>query len=234
MSDQSKQYLVSLAVGILTFAALSLYIFFRRGFYDLFLANKVVAGAALFLLAIVLLIGLLSRYFVRFDSWVQYRKELGVVSFLFALVHSLISLQIFPLSYFANNLAPFLLGLVALAILIFLFIIGQWQRKFIQWWGGNRWWFYQQWGARVALALVFFHVVLLRYKGWVIWFAEGGSAELARPYLPPLSLLLTLFATFVAVVRVGELFGQKIGKAIFWGTAVLLIVSYLVSFSWWI
>lgn len=235
MTETLKKYFVSVAVGLVIFAAFSGYLFLRRGYYDLFIANKALAGAAFVLLAFVLLIGLLSRYFVRFDGWLVYRKELGIVSFVFALAHVIASFLVPQFNLFSRAaLVNFNLWLGGLALLILLFltvISGNWAvKKF----GGQRWWFFHQWGARLALLLVLYHVFLMKYGGWVSWFVEGGSKTLARPYLPPLSLLSFLPAVFVVVVRLGEFFGQKIGKIIFFISLFLLAAAYLVSLLWWL
>src|SRR3989344_4152520 len=94
MKEQLKRYGISLIASFGIFAILSFYLFLRRGYYDFFIANKAFAGAAFVLLAFVLLVGLLARYFVRFDGWLIYRKEIGIVSFFFALAPGIVSFLI--------------------------------------------------------------------------------------------------------------------------------------------
>lgn len=235
MRETLKRYTISGIAALIIFAALSGYLFLRRGYYDLFIANKALAAAAFVLLAFVLLMGLLARYFVRFDPWLPYRKELGIVSFIFALAHGVVSFFIPRFNLFSwATLANFnfWLGVAALFLLIFLTVIsGNWA---IQKFGGQKWWLFHQWGARLALLLVFYHVFLMKYSGWFDWFIHGGSKTLARPYLPPLSFLSFLPAVFIIVVRLGEFFGQKIGKVIFWSAVVLLLAAYITAFLWWI
>ena len=235
MKEQLKRYGISLIASFGIFAILSFYLFLRRGYYDLFIANKALAGTAFVLLAFVLLVGLLARYFVRFDGWLIYRKEIGIVAFVFALAHGVVSFLIPQFNLFSwAALANVNLWLGGLALLILLFltvISGNWAiRKF----GGQKWWFFQQWGARLALILVLYHVFLMKYGGWADWFIHGGSKTLARPYLPPLSLFSFLPAIFVVVVRLGEFFGPKIGKVIFFASLSLLAAAYLISFLWWL
>src|SRR4030066_1094629 len=71
---QFQQYGTALAVAAILFIALSLYLFYRRGYYDLYIANKVFAGSSAVLLGIVLLIGPGSRLFSFPDRYVQFRK----------------------------------------------------------------------------------------------------------------------------------------------------------------
>lgn len=235
MRETLKRYIISGIVVLIIFTALSGYLFLRRGYYDLLIANKALAGAAFVLLALVLLMGLLARYFTLFDAWLPYRKELGIVSFVFAMAHGVVSFLIpqFNLFSWAALVSfNFWLGVAALLLLIFLTAFsGNWA---IQKFGGQKWWFFQQWGARLALILVLYHVFLMKYGGWADWFIHGGSKTLARPYLPPLSFLSFLPAVFVIVVRLGEFFGPKIGKIIFWISCTALIAAYLISFLWWI
>ena len=72
---QFKQYAAAILSALIIFGFLSIYLFFRRGYYDLYIANKAFAGAGTILLGLVLLIGPLSRIFagfanlyVKFDS----------------------------------------------------------------------------------------------------------------------------------------------------------------------
>lgn len=125
---QIKQYGTALMVAMFLFVILSVYLFYRRGYYDLYIANKIFAGVSAILLGIVLLIGLLSRLFSFFDRDIQYRKELGIIAFFLALSHGVISLFFlpskFPLSGFLKTPNwPFVFGLTAIIILIAVFFI---------------------------------------------------------------------------------------------------------------
>src|SRR3989344_5610814 len=140
---QFRQYGTALTAGVFWFGVLSMYIFYRRGYYDLYIANKVFAGAAAILLGLVLLIGPLSRLFSFPDRYVQYRKELGIVAFLLALAHGIVSLFFlpskFPLEKFVGTLNwPFVFGVIATAILIGIFIISN--ERAANALGRERWW----------------------------------------------------------------------------------------------
>jgi len=65
---QFKQYAAAILSALIIFGFLSIYLFFRRGYYDLYIANKAFAGAGTILLGLVLLIGPLSRIFAGF-AW---------------------------------------------------------------------------------------------------------------------------------------------------------------------
>ena len=53
---QLQQYGAALVVAIPVFVSLSLYIFYRRGYYNLYIANKAFAGDAAILLGIIFIV----------------------------------------------------------------------------------------------------------------------------------------------------------------------------------
>ena len=89
--EQLRQYFTAFLLSLGVGAIFSLYLFLRRGYYDLFILNKVLASASLVLLGIILLIGPISRFYNRFDKWLIYRREIGIFAFLLALTHGIIS-----------------------------------------------------------------------------------------------------------------------------------------------
>jgi len=202
-----RKYLIAGVVALLLFVGLSAYIFLRRGYFDFYIANKVFAGVAFLLIAIVLLIGPLTRLYQVFDGWMMYRKELGVLAFLLALLHSVISLFLlpdhFPFAYFINNAFTTILGILAVIVLAFLFTISR--QKILSRIDHHFWWKMQFWGIRIAGTLIFFHVFLLKWSGWIQWYVKGGSSDLLRPYLPGASLIIAPFGLFVLGVRIVEL-----------------------------
>src|SRR3989338_9867782 len=147
---QFQQYGVAIAIAIFLSAILSIYLFYRRGYYDLYIINKVFANVATILLGIVLLIGPGSRLFSFPDRYVQYRKELGIVAFFLAFIHSIVSLFFLPskfsLSGFLGALNwPFVFGLAAILVLVAIFFISN-DRAMIAI-GRKRWWQMQYWSA---------------------------------------------------------------------------------------
>ena len=232
---QSQQYGVALAAAVSLFAILSVYLFFRRGYYDLYIANKIFAGAAAILLGIVLLIGPLSRLFSFPDRYVQYRKELGIVAFFLALIHGIVSFFFlpskFPLSRFLGTLNwPFVFGLVATAILIAIFFISN-DRAMIAI-GRERWWRLQYWGVRLVFAFVLLHVFVMKWDGWVKWYKIGGTSDLIHPEWPGAGLLVGWFMAFVVLVRLAEFVSPKLGRIAWYASVFALPVVYIATF-WW-
>lgn len=212
--ESLKKYAIAVFSGLIIFFGLSFYLFLRRGYFDLYIANKVFAGTSLIILAVVLLIGSLGRLYNLFDPWLVYRKHLGIISFVFAFLHGVVSLFFLPsrftLNYFLTNYFTFGLGLVALLILGYLFFISF--DKFIGKMDPKKWWAYQVWGARIAGVMVFFHLVLMKYSGWIRWYQNGGNDELVRPFMPPASIIAAVFGLLVILIRVFELINQKLVK----------------------
>lgn len=230
-----RYYSHSLLISISMFVVLSSYVFMRRGFYDLFIANKIFAGVAALMIGIVLLMGPLSRMFEIFDRYLIHRKGLGITAFVYALLHSIVSFFLlperFPMTrYFNEGKITFFFGLTAMIALTILFVLS-WS-KLADAIGRKRWWLIQNWGVRVAFLLVVFHVYIMKWKGWVTWYQIGGSDDLLRPYLPGASLLIAWFMLFVFIVRVAECVSIQWAKYTWYIGLATLAVIYVSTF-WW-
>lgn len=223
---QFRQYAVAVVWAFLFFGLLSLYIFYRRGYYDLYIANKAFAGSGAILLAIVFILGPLSRFFNVFDRYLQYRKEVGIVAFFLALTHGLVALFFLPAAF---NW-PFVFGLAGLAVLVILFFISNsWVENRL---GTERWWRLQNWGLRVVVGLTILHVFVMKYAGWINWYKVGGEAFLVHPELPGGGLLVGWFLIFVFLVRLSEFGGVRFGRLVWYFCVLALPIVYLFTF-WW-
>ena len=212
-----RDYLVATVIAASLLVLFGIYLFFRRGyFFDapptadmLYVPNKALAGTAMTLLAFTFLIGPIMRYFDRFDTWLSYRKEIGIVAAFLAVAHGVISYYLLPLKFPQEWLdfstLEFAAGLVGAILLILLFILSF--KKVIMAVQGGRWWFLQRWGLRLAVLATLLHVYVMKWPAWVKWLTKGGgasTAELANPWLPGLGILATLFITWVVVIRLYE------------------------------
>ena len=232
---QFQQYSAALAVAAPLFAVLSVYLFYRRGYYDFYIANKVFAGAAAILLGLVLLIGPLSRLFSFPDRYVQYRKELGIVAFFLGLIHGAVSLFFLPSKFpwprFLGTLNwPFIFGLMAAVALVAIFFISN--DRAMAAIGREKWWRLQYWGVRFAFSLVFFHVFVMKWSGWVNWYKVGGDKELVHPEWPGAGLLVGWFMAFVVLLRLAEFVNPKLGRVAWYASVFVLPVIYIATF-WW-
>lgn len=232
---QFQQYGFAFAVAVFFFIVFSVYVYYRRGYYDLYITNKVFAGVAAILLGIVLLIGPGSRLFSFPDRYVQYRKELGIVAFFIALIHGIVSFFFlpskFPVSGFLETLKwPFIFGLAATAILLGLFLISN--DRTMNTLGSGKWWRLQYWGIRLGFAFIILHVFVMKWNGWVSWYQIGGGTELVHPEWPGAGLLVGWFLAVVVLVRLAEFINPHVGKAVWYVSTIGLPLIYLVTF-WW-
>jgi len=232
---QLKQYGVAFFLAVPIFVSLSLYIFYRRGFYDLYIANKVFAGDGAMLLGIVFILGPLSRFFNFFDRYLQYRKEIGIVAFFLILVHGLVSLFFlpsrFPISrYFSSINWSFIYGLLGLVVLVLLFLISNNKVENII--GTKTWWRLQNWGLRIVIGLTVLHVFIMKTPGWLSWYRIGGEATLAHPELPGGGLLVGWILVFVVLVRLSEFGGMRFGRIVWYFSIIALPIVLALTF-WW-
>lgn len=215
MKENIRQYLMAATAAGFIVGSLVLYLTARRGYFDLSIINKSLASGSLVLLGIVLLLGPLSRLYQRFDKWVNYRKELGILAFLAGAIH--VYLSMFPLArrgpfglYQSRPLAAYL-GLAGLLIMAALFLLSF--EKIKSKISAAVWWKTQYTGVRIAALAVLLHMTLFKYSEWGKWLG-GEVGKLARPDWPPASLLVAVFSGFVLLVRLTEMFGLRAAKTL--------------------
>ncbi len=237
LSDHLKyelhKYAKVIFLSILLFVGFSTYISLRRGYYDLYIINKVLAGVAAIDLSIIILLGPLSRLFGFVDKHLELRKEFGIVGMVFAITHAVSSFFFlsnkFPFKfYFEKQLLPFIFGLIAVVILICLLIISF--EKIIIRLGRARWWKMSYWGMRVLFVSVILHVFVMKWNGWVDWYMKGGTKELIHPEWPGGGLIVGWFMAFALLMRIAELLGPRIGKIMWYLTIILLPIIYFLTF----
>lgn len=232
---QLQQYGAALLVTVVLYAAFSIYLFYRRGYYDLYIANKILAGVATVLLGLVLLSGPVSRVFPRFHRYIQYRKEAGIISFFLALAHGVVSFFFlrhkFPLErFYTTGLWPFIFGLVAIIVLTLIFVVSN--QRSMRTLGSKAWWFIQSWGVRAALLLTALHVGVMKYKDWVKWYQVGGAAELSHPEWPGLGLLVGWFLGFVVLTRLAAMISDELLKYSLYLLFIGLPAAIVFTFLW--
>lgn len=228
-------YLKPLIVSLVIFALFSGYLYYRRGFYDLYIMNKIFAGISAVLMGSVLLLGPVSRMFDRFDGLLKYRKQIGILAFYWALAHSVASYffleKSFPRAYFViPQNKPFIFGLVGIVLLTILFIFSA---NFLKTWiTPKRWWPLQYWGIRIAFVAVALHVFVMKYKGWIEWYKNGGSSTLQHPEIPGLGMLVGYFIAMVFIIRIAEALNATLGKIVTYISIPLLAWIYILTFIW--
>lgn len=233
--NQFKRYGMALAAAIPPFVILSTYLFYRRGFYDLYIANKIFAETSAILLGVVLLIGPLNRLFSLPSRFIGYRKELGITVFALAIVHIISSYFFlplrFPLAQFTGILYwPSIFGFAAVFILAAAFLISN--KRAAAAVGKLKWRALQCWGARIAFAFIILHVFVMKWASWVSWYKIGGTKDLVHPEWPGGGLLIGWFMAFVIFIRLSEFISPKLGRASVRFSAIALPVVYIVTFLW--
>ncbi len=255
-----RDYVISFLIAASLIVFFGAYLAFRRGYFfdapptadTLYVFNKVIIGAGTVLLAFTFLIGPIVRYFDRFDTWLSYRKEIGIVGAFLAASHGIISYFFLPLKFPQDKMdltsLPFAAGIVGILLLVFLFILSL--KSVIHMMDGGRWWFLQRWGLRLVVAATLIHVYAMKWESWVRWFTRGGAVtpELAHPLIPGLGMLVTMFVTWVVIVRLYEsifLFRncgfttkeicmipgiKEHGRRFFLGSLSVLAVLYVIVF----
>lgn len=226
MDGLIKKYLKTSVFIAILYLILSVYLYLRRGYFDLYIANKSLAGTSFIILCIVLLLGSLARLYAVYDKFIIYRKELGIGAFALAFFHSIISLfglpQHFALERYLSFPITFIGGLSSLIILTLLFMLSF--ERIMQKINKKIWWHIQNWGVRLAGLLVFVHVIPMKYIGWSKWYAVGGGNELLRPFLPPAGLLVMSIGVITLLVRMIERLEQNLAKKLI----VILTICYIV------
>lgn len=204
--SETVQYVLAVLLGALVLLGTWKYTMLVGEAKGLSILNKTLSSGTLFLLSFVLLIGPMNRLFGGvWRSLFILRRELGMAAFLTGFTH--VYLSMFPLArrgpfgfYEARpwSAYPGLLGLVLMALL-FAFSFMKLQKLL----PASSWWKLQYIGARVALLGIVVHTVVLRWSGWTTWAANWWKGADAYP---PLALLGTLFALYVAKVKFIERF----------------------------
>lgn len=195
--------------SVILFTVLSLYLFFRLGNYNVFIANKATAHTAIILIGLSFALSGVCYFWQSFSPLIIYRKYLGITGFVYGLIHGLFSLY----TYFFNssapqgtytffttwtffglhvsNVVPFLFGLIALLFFAFMTAISN---RYAQKKLGQLWRSLLRIGYG-AFIFVMIHFSIKKYQIWTNWFSYMNG-------LPPLSLLVTIFGFFVIGLRI--------------------------------
>lgn len=200
-----KQWMQSAWIGLLVFLSFSLYLYLRRGYYNLYIANKVFGSTSAILAGITLVLGPLARMSDRFDRYVVLRKPLGLTALGLGLLHTIVSLFFLPskftLAGYIKSPLTAILGLIAVFIWLYLAKISD--AKTIQAMGSQVWRTRQNLLGRLAFIAIFLHLVIMKYPGWTRWFQGQvkASPELANPHYPPASLFVFIIMLAILIYR---------------------------------
>jgi DMSO/TMAO reductase YedYZ heme-binding membrane subunit len=208
-------YAVSIGVALALTVIFSAYYAIQRTYFfnaptgidAWYVPDKVLAVVGEVLLAFTFLIGPIYRYFNACDYLMQYRKELGIVGGVFALVHPVAAYFLLPLTFPEVPLTSFTYGTGVIGSLVALFSIFISVQNAVVLLGANRWWFLHRWGLRVLVLFAAVHFACIEWNTWVQWLTqapEKPSAELVYPWIPEPTVFAGLFTLWVIVIRLYE------------------------------
>lgn len=218
MTDETrKRWIKSLLIALVIFIILSMYLFLRRGYYNLFIINKVLGSEAAILAGITLLIGpLRSVSFVA--PLMTIRRQLGLLAFGFAVLHIIASLyqteRFKWFSWYQNEWIPVAFGILAIVAWVYMTYISR--NKKIEEFGVEVWKRRLSLAGKVGFLAIFIHVTVMKYEGWIRW-VNGQvrqTAELANPQYPPASLFVFLFMLIIILSRLIQHFVRKGGERV--------------------
>ncbi len=192
----SKMWIHSLGLASVLFMFFLGYVFLESGSFSLLSVSMATAATAAIMIGLSFALSGFCFYFDFLDRKIAYRKYLGLVGFWFALTYSIMLLFVDPNRYFygffVNVLsADFILGLTAMSIFTFMALISNnWAMKKL---GVKRW----RYGLRLgylAYLLLIIRAMVLDHDIWIAWFHSPVT-------LPPVRLIISIFATIVLVFR---------------------------------
>ena len=223
----SRAFFFSLFIWGLT----ATYITLREGKISQETLHHGLPETAILLLGMVLLIGPLTRVYDLFDNFLKFRKDVGLMAFIYALFHVLLVVfqPIHPLVYSLTN-AVFMFGVASISVLAILTLYSF--EPIIKTLNRRTWWKLQNWGVRVSFLFASLHLILKNYPEWLMWFVRGGSIIFARPEWPPLTLLSAVFVLFVIYVRLSEFLALRLAKSAIAVGALGLALVVGGTFAW--
>ena len=197
-------------------------------------ANRAIADVAFIILALVLLLGPLTRWYNVFDKYLQYRKELGISAAVLVVVHFIISFFLLTsasgrVRFVTTGAKGFLFGSIATLVLIGLTAISS--TTLMRAIGSKQWWSLQRWGIRLAYVASVLHVWFVALPRWRTWYVKGDPRALFDQW-PSLGILTGWLIAAVLILRLLEHVNEKLAKV--WWYAMLGLVPLAWIITFWI
>jgi DMSO/TMAO reductase YedYZ heme-binding membrane subunit len=200
-----KRWLRALVISLIIFLLLSLYLYLRRGYYNIYIINKVFGSTAVVLAGVTLLIGPLRQIpFVA--SLMTVRRQLGLIAFGVALLHIFFSLfqseRFIWFSWYFREWTPIVFGILAIVTWGYMTYISR--NTQIQKLGTDVWKKRLSLAGKIGFLAIFFHLTIMKYPGWIRWLhgEVKQTPELANPSFPPASIFVFLFMCIVIMYRI--------------------------------
>lgn len=200
--EELHQWLRALCYALIIFALFSIYLYLRRGYYNLYIINKAFGSTSAIVAGFALIIGPLHRKYLSFAHFMGIRKELGLIAFGFAIAHVIASLMLqdhFKIPDFYIRIKyPLIFGITAILVWIYMTYISRSSK--IKQLGADVWKTRLSLSGKIAFIAIFLHLAVMKYQGWLTWFKgqTKQTPELANPAYPPASLFV--FAIMLAII----------------------------------
>jgi DMSO/TMAO reductase YedYZ heme-binding membrane subunit len=183
------------SIGILAFALL--YDYVRLGSFNAFAVNRAIIFSGVLLILISHALSGTSYFWKIGSKYLGYRKALGVIGFLWALVHAYVSAWLHTdsllLTQLLKNNPANVFAFIAIWIFIGMVAISNFGMPARL---GAKLWRQLLRVGYVAIILIFVHFTLHSFDTWISWVTTFS------PILPPLSLFLGIFSLFTLILRV--------------------------------
>ncbi len=203
--ERKSGWALSCIITLAVYAVLSALLFLALPFgpyetYDLFIANKALAGTAVILICLSFFMGPLARFSRKVSGRLYARKYVGVSGFGIAAIHAIISLGLFEKSFFVENQASFLFGVLSFMIFAAVSVTSiPGVEKSIH---PKQWKFIQRTGY-LAFVLVLLHFSLLKMQHWTSYLSDVTG-------LPSSSFVAFAFGIIVILARLSVIpLGKK-------------------------
>ena len=148
------------------------------------------------LIGLSLILGPIAKFWNYFDKFLTYRKQLGIIGFIYVLIHGFIGTIIYILptpSILWTNYWAVALGVIGLYLLFVCYAISE--IVVIKLLGPKKWRRILRYISYTAFILSTIHIYLAKFPVW----QDYINSDIL---FPPLSLILFSFGVFVLVFRV--------------------------------
>lgn len=201
---QEKLWGESLILALIIYIFIFLYAFILTQSFSLLTFSIAAAGTGGILIGLSFALSGLCYYFNFLDTKIAYRKYFGLIGYFMALSYAISLLFLNPDKYFYNFIdnfltADILLGLIAMMIFTFMTVISNtYAMKKL---GPQNWRLCLRLGY-VAYFLLVVRAYILEKDVWLNWINTLDN-------LPPLRLLLSVFALSVILLRISMIISKK-------------------------
>ena len=182
----------------------------RQSDASLYLLNKSLAGTAILMITLSYVLSAVHRLWGAPNRILLYRRYTGLVGYAYAVIHIVATLFTpdpehvsafkFPFPhYFTDRPLAFITAFVGFVLFSHAFLISLNPAAHNGTPARARAWRRQLRYGYVGVLLIFVHLALLKFDGWVKWFSTFS------PTLPPLSLIVAILVAGMVVLKVVQL-----------------------------